>query len=275
MPLINGPEMRSAIRVLTRNGVKVIVPKEQGCCGAIHSHVGDLVKARDMARRNIDAFLSKDIDAVLSSSAGCSTRMKEYGELLKDDEVYIDKAKQLESKVKDINEFLYELPIDPPKGRLESSVTYQDPCHLAHTQKIRSQPRELLKLIPGLNLIEMRNSDRCCGAGGTYVITQHQMSLKLMNDKMKTIEETGAQIVTTGNPGCWMQMNQGSQKTNMPVQVKYVTDLLDESYRAERIENEPETESTSFNESAWEEERLELRSQWEKRAGDRRKRRDR
>ena len=96
-----------------------------------------------------------------------------------------------------------------------------------------------------------------------------------MNDKMKTIEETGAQIVTTGNPGCWMQMNQGSQKTNMPVQVKYVTDLLDESYRAERIENEPETESTSFNESAWEEERLELRSQWEKRAGDRRKRRDR
>ena len=275
MPLINGPEMRSAIRVLTRNGVKVIVPKEQGCCGAIHSHVGDLVKARDMARRNIDAFLSKDIDAVLSSSAGCSTRMKEYGELLKDDEVYIDKAKQLESKVKDINEFLYELPIDPPKGRLESSVTYQDPCHLAHTQKIRSQPRELLKLIPGLNLIEMRNSDRCCGAGGTYVITQHQMSLNLMNDKMKTIEETGAQIVTTGNPGCWMQMNQGSQKTNMPVQVKYVTDLLDESYRAERIENEPETESTSFNESAWEEERLELRSQWEKRAGDRRKRRDR
>ena len=275
MPLINGPEMRSAIRVLTRNGVKVIVPKEQGCCGAIHSHVGDLVKARDMARRNIDAFLSKDIDSVLSSSAGCSTRMKEYGELLKDDEVYIDKAKQLESKVKDINEFLYELPIDPPKGRLESSVTYQDPCHLAHTQKIRSQPRELLKLIPGLNLIEMRNSDRCCGAGGTYVITQHQMSLNLMNDKMKTIEETGAQIVTTGNPGCWMQMNQGSQKTNMPVQVKYVTDLLDESYRAERIENEPETESTSFNESAWEEERLELRSQWEKRAGDRRKRRDR
>ena len=275
MPLINGPEMRSAIRVLTRNGVKVIVPKEQGCCGAIHSHVGDLVKARDMARRNIDAFLSKDIDSVLSSSAGCSTRMKEYVELLKDDEVYIDKAKQLESKVKDINEFLYELPIDPPEGRLESSVTYQDPCHLAHTQKIRSQPRELLKLIPGLNLIEMRNSDRCCGAGGTYVITQHQMSLNLMNDKMKTIEETGAQIVTTGNPGCWMQMNQGAQKTNMPVQVKYVTDLLDQSYRAERIENETGTESISINESAWEEERLELRSQWEKRAGDRRKRRDR
>ena len=275
MPLINGPEMRAAIRVLTRNGVKVIVPKEQGCCGAIHSHVGDLIKARSMARRNIDAFLSSDIDAVLSSSAGCSTRMKEYSELLKDDSKYISKAKQLESKVKDMNEFLYELPIDPPKGRLESSVTYQDPCHLAHTQKIRSQPRELLKLIPGLNLIEMRNSDRCCGAGGTYVITQHQMSLKLMNDKMKAIEETGAQIVTTGNPGCWMQMNQGSQKTNMPVQVKYVTDLLDESYRAERIENEPETESTPFNESAWEEERLELRSQWKNRAGDRRKRRDR
>tara|TARA_B100001013_G_scaffold133115_1_gene77940 strand:+ start:1053 stop:2516 length:1464 start_codon:yes stop_codon:yes gene_type:complete len=275
MPLINGPEMRAAIRVLTRNGVKVIVPKEQGCCGAIHSHVGDLVKARSMARRNIDAFLSSDIDAVLSSSAGCSTRMKEYSELLKDDSKYISKAKQLESKVKDMNEFLYELPIDPPKGRLESSVTYQDPCHLAHTQKIRSQPRELLKLIPGLNLIEMRNSDRCCGAGGTYVITQHQMSLKLMNDKMKAIEETGAQIVTTGNPGCWMQMNQGSQKTNMPVQVKYVTDLLDESYRAERIENEPETKSTPFNESAWEEERLELRSQWKNRAGDRRKRRDR
>ena len=143
------------------------------------------------------------------------------------------------------------------------------------SKKIKDQPRELLKLIPGLNLIEMRNSDRCCGAGGTYVITQHQMSLKLMEDKMDAIVETNADIVTTANPGCWLQMNQGSRKTNMPVKVKYVTDLLDESYRAERIENEPETKSTPVNVSAWEEERLELRSQWENRTSDRRKRRDR
>ena len=275
MPLINGVEMRTAIRVLTRNQVKVIVPEGQGCCGAIHSHVGDLSKAKDLARKNIDVFLSEQIDAILSSSAGCSTRMKEYKELLKDDEVYSNKAELLSTKVKDINEFLYELPLDPPKGRVEANVTYQDPCHLAHTQKIKDQPRELLKLIPGLNLIEMRNSDRCCGAGGTYVITQHQMSLKLMEDKMDAIVETNADIVTTANPGCWLQMNQGSRKTNMPVKVKYVTDLLDESYRAERIENEPETKSTPVNVSAWEEERLELRSQWENRTSDRRKRRDR
>jgi len=274
MPLINGPEMRAAIRVLTRNGVNVLVPNEQVCCGAIHSHLGDLEKARELARSNIDVFLSEKIDAVLSLSAGCSTRMKEYRDLLQDDDKYNNRAKELTKKVKDINEFLYELPIDPPRGHLKTTVTYQDPCHLAHTQKIRSQPRELLKLIPGLTLIEMRNSDRCCGAGGSYVVTQHEMSLKLMEDKMNAIKETDARIVTTANPGCWMQMKQGSEILNSTLKVNYVTDLLDQSYEAEKRATE-EDRSKISNDSLWEEERLELRSQWKNRGSDRRKRRNR
>jgi glycolate oxidase iron-sulfur subunit len=277
MPLVHGPEMRTVARVLNRNGVEVVVPGSQVCCGAIHTHVGDLERTRELARRNIDAFLALPVDAVVTASAGCGTRMKEYGELLADDAEYAERAAELSGKVRDVHEFLYELPIDPPKGRLDYEVTYQDACHLAHTQGVAEQPRALLAAIPGLRLVEMKNSTLCCGAGGTYTITQRDMSLRLLDDKMSAIKETGATIVATGNPGCLMQLQYGAKRDGPPVTVKYVTDLLDEAYTAERSvgtkAQPPRTPGDA--ESPWEEERYGLRTQWKSRPGDRRQRRDR
>ena len=277
MPLIHGPQMRAVVRVLNRNGVEVRVPSSQMCCGAIHTHVGDIERTRELARRNVDAFLSAPADAVVTASAGCGTRMKEYADLLSDDPEYAERARELSEKVNDIHEFLFDLPIDPPKAPLDCTVTYQDACHLSHTQGVRSQPRALLQSIPGVRLAEMRNPSRCCGAGGTYTITQREMSLRLLDEKMESIGDTGAGVVATGNPGCLMQLQYGAVREGSSMEVRYVTDLLDEAYLAERTAGaKARAENGSLDQdSGWEEERHELRSKWKSRPGDRRQRRDR
>lgn len=233
MPLVNGPEMEAVIRVLTRNGCDVIVTQNQVCCGAINSHMGDLQTTRTLAKRNIDAFLNSDVDAVIVASAGCGIRMKEYGDLLRNDTAYASKAQTLSSLVKDIHEFLAELPIIPPKGHLNYQVTYQDSCHLSHAQRITEPPRMLLRSIPGIKLIEMDNPSKCCGAGGTYTITERDFSLRLLDSKIKDIDKTQASIVATANPGCVIQLQYGIKINCHNRTVKYVTDLLDESYSTE------------------------------------------
>ena len=233
MPLIHGPEMNAVTRVLARNGCEVVVPKAQVCCGAINSHSGDLDTARELARRNVDVFLQAGVDAVVVASAGCGIRMKEYGELLEDDPEYAGKAERLSTQVKDIHEFLVGLPFVPPAGRLDHRVTLQDSCHLAHAQRITEAPRALLHSIPGVEVVEMANSSRCCGAGGTYTITQRDFSLRLLDNKMNAVEDTGADVLATANPGCHMQLRQGIHRAGLSMEVRYVTDLLDESYTAE------------------------------------------
>ncbi len=231
MPLVNGPEMNAVVRILSRNGVEVVVPKNQGCCGAINSHVGDLDMTRELARRNIDAFLADQVDAIVVASAGCGVRMKEYDHLLADDSEYRDRAIQVSAMVKDIHEYLVELPFEPPSGDLNLRVTYQDPCHLANAQRIIAAPRQILRSIPGLELVELSNASVCCGAGGTYTITEHKFSLRVLDSKMKAVKTTEADIVATANPGCLLQLKLGAKREGLDVQVKYVTDLLDESYR--------------------------------------------
>ena len=233
MPLVHGPQMDAVTRVLARNGCEVVVTREQSCCGAINSHVGDLDLARDLARRNVDAFLAEDVDAVIVASAGCGARMKEYGHLLRRDHEYAERAETLAGKVKDIHEFLAALPLLPPKGRLDARVTYQDSCHLANAQRITDAPRILLQSIPGLELVEMEGSAQCCGAGGTYTVTQREFSLRLLDARMKVIAATGAQIVATANPGCVLQLDYGARIQDSGLSVRYVTDLLDEAYEAE------------------------------------------
>ena len=233
MPLIHGPEMHAVTRVLARNGCEVVVPKAQVCCGAINSHSGDLDTARELARRNVDVFLEAGVDAVVVASAGCGIRMKEYGELLEDDPEYSHEAERLSTQVKDIHEFLVGLPFVPPVGRLDHRVTLQDSCHLAHAQRITEAPRALLRSIPGVEVVEMANSSRCCGAGGTYTITQRDFSLRLLDNKMNAVEDTAADVLATANPGCHMQLRQGIQRAGLSMEVRYVTDLLDESYTAE------------------------------------------
>ena len=148
MPLVHGPQMESVVSVLSRNGCEVVVPKGQVCCGAIHSHVGDLEQARRLARRNIEAFFRAGVDTIVVASAGCGVRMKEYGDLLREDPDYCERATRFDSMVKDVHEFLAALPIAPPAGNLNSNVTYQDSCHLSHAQGITRQPRDLLDAFP-------------------------------------------------------------------------------------------------------------------------------
>ena len=234
MPLVNGPEMDAVVRVLARNGCEVVAPERQVCCGAIHSHVGYLDAARKMARRNIDVFSEVGVDAVVVASAGCGSRMKEYAHLLRDDPQYSEKARRFSDMVKDIHEFLVDLPFVPPRAALDCRVTYQDSCHLANAQRITSAPRRILDSIPGIEFVELPNAGRCCGAGGTYTITEREFSLRVLNSKMDDFETTGADVLTTANPGCLMQLQYGIAERGLSAQVKYVTDLLDEAYRRER-----------------------------------------
>ena len=233
MPLMHGPEMDAAVRVLTRNGCEVEVTEGQGCCGAIHSHVGDLDRARELARRNIDAFEAQGVDAVIVASAGCGARMKEYDHLLEGDQDYAERASRFSAMVKDIHEFLVDLPFTPPTGRVEKRVTYQDSCHLANAQRITDAPRAILTSIPGVELVEMERSDVCCGAGGTYTITERDFSLRVLDSKMRNVGRTRADVLATANPGCVLQLQYGTQRYGPPVEVAYVTDLLDEAYRRE------------------------------------------
>ena len=233
MPLMHGPEMDAAVRVLTRNGCEVEVTEGQGCCGAIHSHIGDLERARELARKNIDAFEARGVDAVIVASAGCGARMKEYGHLLENDPDYAERASRFSETVKDIHEFLVDLPLIPPTARLDKRVTYQDSCHLANAQRITDPPRAILISIPGVELVEMERSDVCCGAGGTYTITERDFSLRVLGSKMQNVGKTGADVLATANPGCVLQLQYGVQRYGPPVEVAYVTDLLDEAYRRE------------------------------------------
>ncbi len=230
MPHAFGRVHEATVRVLTRNGLEVVAPPGQGCCGALHAHSGDRPTARALARRNIDAFLETEVDAVVVNSAGCGSTMKEYPQLLADDLDYAEKAKRLAGLVKDVTELLAELPLEAPSGPLEVSVTYQDPCHLAHAQRISRAPRDLLAAIPGLRLVEMEHADRCCGSAGVYSLTHRQMSLDLLDGKMREIAATGAEVIATANPGCMVQLEAGLRRHRLPGRVAHVVELLDEAY---------------------------------------------
>ena len=235
MPLMQGSTMRAAVRVLTRNGCDVVVPVGQGCCGALNIHSGDLEYGRRMARHNIDVFLAAGVDRIVVASAGCSSVMKEYHELLERDTGYAEKARRFGELTVDITELLVSLPFDSPKAPLVRRVTYQDPCHLAHAQRITAPPRTILKSIPGLELVEMDHSTMCCGAAGIYSVVQQELSQKILASKMKSITATGAEAVVTANPGCVVQIEQGLRMMGVPGKVYHVVDILDEAYQAETL----------------------------------------
>jgi len=235
MRLTHGPTLEAVTRVLARNGVEVYVPETQGCCGALNAHSGERDSAREMARRNIDAFLEVETDAIIVAAAGCGSTMKEYGELLANDPEYAEKAEDVAERTKDIHEFLSELGFEKPQGSLATNgtdlkVTYQDSCHLGLAQGITAPPRELLNAIPGVEFVEMDESLVCCGSGGTYSLFEPEMSLRLAARKTDNIVASGADVVATANPGCVIQMEQALARAGEGAQVRYVVDLLDESY---------------------------------------------
>ncbi len=230
MPIVHGPTMEAAVRVLVRNGCEVVTPVAQVCCGALNLHGGDREQARRMARRNVDAFLEAGVDAVIVVSAGCGSTMKEYRHLLEGDPQYEAKAQQFSGMVQDASEYLAALPLTPPEHSVKLRLTYQDACHLAHAQRITQQPRDLLRRIPGVELVEMADASRCCGAAGLYAALQPEMSRRLMERKVEAILDTKAEVVVSGNPGCMMQMQVGLRKAGSQVRVLHLVDLLDEAY---------------------------------------------
>ncbi len=231
MPFLFGDINDATVRVLRRNGCEVVFPKgQQTCCGALNTHNGEPSSAKDMARRNIDSFSTAGVDAIVVNAAGCGASMKEYCRLLEDDPLYADKARSFSSLVKDAGEFLAQIGLVGKLGELRMTVTYQDPCHLAHGQGVRNQPRQLLQAISGLKLVEMNGSDRCCGSAGIYNITHAEMSQQLLKERMPAIADTGAEAVVAPNPGCMLQLRYGAQKYGPNVKVYHLMDLLDRAY---------------------------------------------
>jgi glycolate oxidase iron-sulfur subunit len=225
------PEVNEAtVRVLRRNGCAVLVPNSQICCGALNIHSGETATARVMARKNIDVFLNAGVSSVIVNAAGCGAAMKEYGHLLRDDPDYAEKARRFSLMVQDVSEFLVAIgPVAIP-GTVEMKVTYQDPCHLAHGQRVRAQPRSLLAAIPGVRLIEMDAADRCCGSAGIYNLLQPEMSQELLREKMAAIAQTSAEAVVAPNPGCMLQLRYGAERYGPNVKILHLVDLLDQAY---------------------------------------------
>lgn len=232
MPLAFAPTNEATVRVLAANGCDVVLPHAQRCCGALAAHAGDEDSAASMARANIDAFEAyglERIDAVVVNSAGCGAQIKAYDHLLRHDPAYAVRARRFVSKVQDVSEFLAQVGLTARLGRVEKTVTYQDACHLVHGQGIRTQPRELLGQVPGLTVVEMRDSTRCCGSAGIYNILQPETSAKVLEAKLENVCATGADCVVASNPGCLLQINMGLRDRGMNLDGKHLIDILDEA----------------------------------------------
>jgi glycolate oxidase iron-sulfur subunit len=231
MPHLYPRTHEATVRVLNRLGYRVVFPEAQTCCGALNVHGGDRRFARELARRNIDAFLAADVDAVIVNSAGCGSTMKEYGDLLVRDPDYAGRAARLSIMTRDVLEFVAEHDLGA-LGAVPGTATYQDSCHLVHAQRVAKAPRTILQAIPGLELREMAAPDRCCGSAGIYSFVQRDMSARLLDNKIADIAATGASTIATANPGCMLQLEAGARHHGYPARVVHVIELLDEAMQA-------------------------------------------
>jgi glycolate oxidase iron-sulfur subunit len=249
----------ATIRVLQKNGCDVVVPRGQVCCGAIHFHSGNEPPAHALAEANLAAFDASELDAIIVNVAGCGAMLKDYSHHWPDDEHVgrnfipsvnvrqnlassdttvagegrndIPSYERFSAKVKDVSEFLDELGFIPPEHPLRIKATYHDACHLAHAQRVREAPRNLLAQVPGLQLVNLPESDLCCGAAGTYNLTEPEMAGRLSRRKLQNILSTGADVVITGNAGCLLQIAREARQQGRPLQVVHPMDVLDASYQ--------------------------------------------
>ena len=224
----------ATVRVLARNGVEVVIPAGQGCCGALSMHNGEAGQARRLARRNLDSFQLGAVDALVTNAAGCGSGMHEYPLLFagSGDE---QRAEQFAAKVQDISVFLDKLGIEtpPPLGK-PLRVAYHDACHLAHAQGVRDAPRRLLAAIPGLTLAPIAEGEICCGSAGTYNIEQPELAQQLGQRKANSVAATGADLLVTGNIGCMTQISNHLTRLGTPMPVLHTIQLLDRAYTGER-----------------------------------------
>ncbi|MBI1735891.1 MAG: 4Fe-4S dicluster domain-containing protein [Candidatus Rokubacteria bacterium] len=228
--VVFGDHNRATVRVLARNGVEVVVPEGQGCCGALHAHGGDHAGAVAMAKRTIEAFERAGVEAVVVNTSGCGAHMKAYGHLLAGEAGWAGRARRFAATVRDVSEFLAAEPLRGPLAPVPMTVTYHDPCHVVHGQKIRRQPRELLAQIPELRVVDLPESDWCCGSAGIYNLTQPEMAGRLLERKVANVLATRAEAVVTANPGCILQIQQGLAARGAGVRVMHIVELLDRAY---------------------------------------------
>jgi glycolate oxidase iron-sulfur subunit len=225
MQVMFGDTNESSAELLNRGGWDVLTPKGQGCCGALYAHSGQLAKARDCARRNIAAFEGQPLDAIIINAAGCGSTLVKYGELLKDDPAWANRAEAFSAKVKDLVTWL-----DSSRFAVSGSgakVTYHDACHLAHAQGITLEPRELVKAKSGGEFVEFAESDLCCGSAGSYNLTEPEMASRLQKRKVQNIIDSGAEVVVTTNPGCLLQIQSGLRKAGAHhIRAVHIADYL-------------------------------------------------
>ncbi len=220
----------ATVRVLRRQGYEVVVPRGQWCCGALNVHAGERDHARIMARAVIDAFEPAAIDMVVTNSAGCGAMLKEYGDLLRGDPQYAERARLFSAGVRDVTEILQPLTSGEAELPGREKVTYQDACHLAHAQRVREQPRALLRSIAGARFVEMADSDRCCGAAGLHALTHPDVAARLADEKLDNAAATGASTLAVCNPGCDMHLRAAIERRGQALQVRHVVELLDDAY---------------------------------------------
>jgi len=218
-------------RVLAAEGCDVVIPRNQGCCGALSLHDGRREEAAGFARALIETFEQAEVDAVVVNSAGCGSAMKEYADLLADDAVWAGRAAALGAKVADLSEFLVRLGPAAERHPVPLTVAYHDACHLAHAQRITSQPRDLLRSIPELSVTELADAGTCCGSAGIYNLVQPQAAADLGARKAAAVTSTGADLVVSGNPGCALQISAALAVAGARVPVLHLAEVLDASLR--------------------------------------------
>jgi glycolate oxidase iron-sulfur subunit len=217
MPILYPESHRAAVKLLQLAGCEVWFPPGERCCGALFAHNGDLESADRLRDANTSTYLAGTFDALVVDSAGCGAHLKDF-------------YPELKGRVKDITEWLAEIGLPTPKKDIKLRVTYQDACHLAHAQRIKKQPRDLIRSLPGVDFIEMRHPDICCGAAGLYSTLEPTMSNRILQEKVADLAATRADVVVTANPGCQMQLGAGLRVQGLRMKVQHVTELLAAAY---------------------------------------------
>ena len=225
----------ATIRVLTAEGCEVVMPRGQGCCGALSVHSGREEEGLAYARRVIDAFERADVDVIITNAAGCGSVMKEYGELLRDDPIYAERAQAFSAKVRDALEFVASLEPRAERHPLRTRVAYHDACHLSHAQGIRKQPRDLLRSIPGVELVELVESEVCCGSAGVYNILEPVPARALGDRKARHVAQAHPDILAAANPGCLLQIQSALERAGEHVASAHPIEVLDASLRGVRL----------------------------------------
>jgi glycolate oxidase iron-sulfur subunit len=232
--LMFAEESAATIRVLARNSCTVITPKETVCCGMPAKGYGRIDLVLEQARHNIALFERANVQFIVTDCATCGSTLKDYDHLLANDPQWAGRAADFSRRVRDVSEFLMEIPLEKPQGRIEARVTYHDPCHLRRGQKVWKQPRDLLRMIDGLEFAELPEADWCCGSAGSQLITHYETSLKVLDRKINNVENTRAEYIASGCPGCQMQLNVGMRRRKLNMQVVHPVELLDRAYNSRK-----------------------------------------